>query len=253
MSGKKTPTPKSQEKCAKCNKPATDKNKLSVTCDLCKGFLCSDCHGLSPTEIRVLELKTVARVMTFLCRDCKTTMVQLPTILQKLNSLTEEVKQLRIRQSMLATESAIQEISERANRSTNIIMYDLPESTSDIAEDRKTHDIAECTKVITKITNKADCTRIKAFRLGAPKSDAGAAPRPLKVIMNSKNEALDILRNKHKLQKPSSIAADLTPMQREYLKYLREELEKRKSEGEKDLTIKYVQGRPTIVNQIKKN
>ncbi|KAJ2940142.1 hypothetical protein O0L34_g14181 [Tuta absoluta] len=131
-------------------------------------------------------------------------------------------------------------------------MYDLPESTSDIAEDRKTHDIAECTKVITKITNKADCTRIKAFRLGAPKSDAGAAPRPLKVIMNSKNEALDILRNKHKLQKPSSIAADLTPMQREYLKYLREELEKRKSEGEKDLTIKYVQGRPTIVNQIKK-
>lgn len=247
MSSKKNPSSNPlQEKCAKCKKPPSDK-KVSVTCDSCKVVLCGDCHGLSPTEVRVLELKTVARTMTFLCGDCKLALSQLPIIMKKLNELTEEVQQLRMRQSMLATESAIQEMAERANRANNLIVYDIPESSSDVVEQRIEHDKKECVAVMQNVTGKVKFDGIKLFRLGARKSVAGARPRPLKVVLHSKRDALEVLRNKSKLSKPSSIVADQTPMQREYMKHLREELTKRTNDGETDITIKYVRGQPTIV------
>lgn len=191
--------------------------------------------------------------MTFLCGECKSAMTQLPVILKMLNDLTEEVKQLRMRQSMLATESAIQEIHERANRANNIIIYDVRESSSEEVEQRKEHDKMECVTLIRKITNRVNCDGLKAIRLGAAKPQRGAPPRPLKVILNSKNDALEVLRNKKKLGKPSSVKGDLTPMQREYLTYLRDELNKRVSGGELDITIKYVRGQPTIVKMPPKN
>lgn len=242
MTPKVPKTNSNQGKCMKCNK-LPNASKTSAICDCCKNLLCGDCHGLSPTEVRVLELKTLPRTMTFMCPDCKNSMTQLPLIMKKLNELTEEVKQLRVRQSMLATESAIQEMTERANRSANLIIYDVPESTSDVPDVRKEDDKRACSSVIGTITNKINCNGIKTFRLGAPKSQ----PRPLKVILRTKSDAVEVLRNRHRLSRPSSVKADLTPMQREYLKHLREELEKRISEGEIDLTIKYVRGQPTIV------
>lgn len=253
MNSNKNSTPRSvHEKCTKCNKLPNDK-KMSVTCDSCKKLLCGECHGMSPTEVRVFELKTVARVMTFLCGECKSAMSQLPVIMKMLNDLTEEVKQLRMRQSMLATESAIQEMHERANRANNIIIYDVRESSSDELEQRREHDKMECVALITKITNKVNCDGLKVIRLGTAKSDRGASPRPLKVILKSKSDALEVLRNRNKLAKPTSVKGDLTPMQREYLLYLREELNKRTSSGETDITIKYIRGQPTIMKMPLKN
>ncbi|CAH2108988.1 unnamed protein product [Euphydryas editha] len=254
MSAKgKNRSPTSMEKCSKCNKAGNPADKkLSITCDCCKDLLCGDCHGLSPTEIRVFELKTVARVVTFLCADCRSTMTPLPSILKKLNDLTDEVQQLRLRQNMMATEAAVHELTERKYRAQNIIVYDIPESTSENIQEKKKHDSEEVAKLIRGVCN-IDCSKAKMFRLGAPKS-ADAPPRPLKVILKSKSEALAVLRNKGKLSKPGSIKADLTPLQREYLKYLREELDKRISSGEKDVTIKYIQGQPKIVkNKILSN
>lgn len=243
MSSKKI----AQEKCSKCIKIPSDK-KLSVTCDCCKSLLCGDCHGLSPTEVRVLELKTVARVMTFLCGNCKSTMVQVPNILKKLEELTGEVKELRMRQSMLATESAIQEIEERVSRANNIIIYNVPECPSDLAAERIQHDKNECEKIVLGVTDTVACDGIKVFRLGA-KDQAATIPRPLKVIMRKKSDAIEVLKNKYKLADPRNVKSDLTPMQREYLKYLRDELDKRINGGEHDLTIKYIQGRPKIVKK----
>lgn len=254
MNSKKNASPNlCQEKCAKCGKLPTDK-KPQINCDSCKILLCGECHGLSPTEVRVLELKTVARVMTFLCGDCKSAMSQLPMIMRKLNELTEEVHHLRLRQSMLATESVIQEMNERANRANNIIIYDVPESDSDVIEERKEHDMKECAAIVENVTKKVRLGGVKLFRLGAPNKKASTQPRPLKVVLHSKTDALEILRNRTKLRKPTSITADLTPMQREHMKYLREELNKRINEGEMDITIKYVRGHPMIIKtKIQKN
>lgn len=237
----------SQGKCTNCKKPPSEK-KTSVNCDSCKRLFCGDCHGLSPTEVRVLELKTVVRVMTFLCSDCKSAMSQLPMIMKKLDELSDEVHKLRMRQSMLATESAVQEIAERANRANNIIMYDISESTSEEANERKEHDLSECSRIIMAVSAKVSCVGIKTFRLGAKSnSNDTGSPRPLKVILRSKSDALEVLSNRKKLAKPMSVKADLTPLQREYLHYLRDELNRRISEGENDITIKYIRGQPTIV------
>lgn len=70
--------------------------------------------------------------------------------------------------------------------------------------------------------------------------------------MKSKTNAIEVLRNKFKLTKPTKIQPDQTVMQREYLKYLRDELERRTRNGETDLTIKYIYGQPKIVNQTDK-
>lgn len=96
--------------CSKCHAQPNEKKK-SVSCDSCKGLICAECHGLSPTEIRAFELKI--RVVTFLCESCKSTMAQLPSIMKKLDELDKEVQQSRLRENMLATESAKQELAER--------------------------------------------------------------------------------------------------------------------------------------------
>lgn len=167
-------------------------------------------------------------------------------ILKKLDQLTEEVQKLRVRQDMLATESALREMTERANRASNLIVYNIPESDSEDTEEKKEHDFKECEKVIKSVTNKVKCDGVKMFRLGAPATKRDT-PRPIKVILRSKSDAVEVLRNRTKLAKPNSIVADITPLQREYLKHLREELEERTEKGEKDLTIKYVRGHPAIV------
>ncbi|CAG5027970.1 unnamed protein product [Parnassius apollo] len=146
---------------------------------------------------------------------------------------------------MLVTEGAIQELAERTKRANNIIIYDVPESTSDKPLQRQEHDKEECRKIITCVSKKVSCDNVKLFRLG--KFQAGAPPRPIKVVMKSKNDAIEILRNKTKLDKPSNIKSDQTAMQREYLKYLCDELENRTNNGEQGLTIKYIQGQPKII------
>lgn len=235
--------------CSKCHAQPNDKKK-SVSCDSCKGLICAECHGLSPTEIRAFELKT--RVVTFLCESCKSTMAQLPSIMKKLDELDKEVQQLRLRQNMLATESAIQELAERGKRANNLIIYDIPESSSDQPLQRQEHDTEECKTIIASLTKKVNCEDIKVIRLGRQNSKNGNLPRPVKVIMKSKTDAIEVLRNKSKLTKPTKIQPDQTVMQREYLKYLRDELERRTSNGETDLTIKYIYGQPKIVNQTDK-
>ncbi|CAG4956291.1 unnamed protein product [Parnassius apollo] len=185
---------------------------------------------MSPTEVGVFELKTIARVVSFLCVDCKSLMAQIPNIMKQLEELTKEVHHLRLRQNMLVTEGAIQELAERTKRANNIIIYDVPESTSDKPLQRQGHDKEECRKIITCVSKKVSCDNVKLFRLG--KFQAGAPPRPIKVVMKSKNDAIEILRNKTKLDKPSNIKSDQTAMQREYLKYLRDELENRTNNGE---------------------
>ncbi|CAH2095129.1 unnamed protein product [Euphydryas editha] len=146
-------------------------------------------------------------------------------IMKKLDELDKEVQQLRLRQNMLATESAIQELAERGKRANNLIIYDIPESSSDQPLQRQEHDTKECKMIIASLTKKVNCDDIKVIRLGR---------------QNSKN------RN---LSHPVKIQPDQTVMQREYLKYLRDELERRTSNGETDLTIKYIHDPPKIVNR----
>lgn len=64
--------------------------------------------------------------------------------------------------------------------------------------------------------------------------------------MRDSENALKILRNKNKFGQ-IRVKADLTVKQRDYMSQLHRELESRKSNGEKDITIRYIRGTPKIV------
>ena len=72
--------------------------------------------------------------------------------------------------------------------------------------------------------------------------------RPLKVIFHDRHDAMLVLTNTEFAKKNNFIIKnDQTLNQRLYFKSLRAELNTRISEGQEDLTIKYVDNIPTIV------
>lgn len=64
---------------------------------------------------------------------------------------------------------------------------------------------------------------------------------------NTPQPAKKLLRNKHKLPENVIIFSDQTPSQQKYLSKLKEDLATRKNKGENDITIKYINGTPTII------
>jgi hypothetical protein len=79
--------------------------------------------------------------------------------------------------------------------------------------------------------------------------------RPIKVILDSEEQAMNILRSKLKLSSQHiKMFGDQTIMQRDTFRELKQELIDRKSRGETDISIKYVRGVPKIIrNQNSKN
>uniref|UniRef100_A0A6P7GTF1 Uncharacterized protein LOC114340545 n=1 Tax=Diabrotica virgifera virgifera TaxID=50390 RepID=A0A6P7GTF1_DIAVI len=78
-------------------------------------------------------------------------------------------------------------------------------------------------------------------------------PRPLKVTMMSSEDALFVLKNKSKLNQNSNsniyIKQDLTSCQSKYLAELQTELQSRIDNGEKNLTIRYINKIPRITTR----
>lgn len=149
------------------------------------------------------------------------------------------------------------EIIERALRASNILIYNLPESS----ERDQVHDSEEACKILnavdpTSATQIMSCRRLgKVLPVGSV-SD-GSKPRPLKVVLTGADVARTVMRKKKVLSatdyKNISISDDKTPAQIRELKMLREELKRRTASGERNLTIKYDRGVPTIVEQQPKN
>lgn len=79
-------------KCTECESEPPD--KALFACDICKNKYCTVCSGISPTEIRVLQLKN-GRNLKFMCKVCDL----LPGLDTRLKSielnLMSQIKQLR--------------------------------------------------------------------------------------------------------------------------------------------------------------
>uniref|UniRef100_A0A6P7GL73 Uncharacterized protein LOC114343770 isoform X1 n=1 Tax=Diabrotica virgifera virgifera TaxID=50390 RepID=A0A6P7GL73_DIAVI len=136
------------------------------------------------------------------------------------------------------------ELEDRSSRSKNILIYNVDESQSKVTNERIDHDKANTREVLTKL--EVGATEFKVLRVGRGNSSSDR-PRPLKVIFQNNTIVIACLKNKHKL-KPSSILikSDLTQMQRNHLKKLYEELDRRRRNGESNLAIRYKNGNPFI-------
>ncbi|CAG9771642.1 unnamed protein product [Ceutorhynchus assimilis] len=141
---------------------------------------------------------------------------------------------------------AIDEISERAKRSLNIIVFGVPEIKNLNKEERNIKEKEGAVSILNSLDESVPTENIKLYRLGG--YDLNKV-RPIKVMFETKEDALKILKSKSKLDESKGIyiKGDLTLLQQKYLKEVVAELKARKESGESNLKIKYHNSIPKII------
>lgn len=135
------------------------------------------------------------------------------------------------------------ELRNRIECEKNLIMIGVPEE-ADPSEDMAT---------VQRLLHDAISPSLRvgsAARLGGPGRGSGSGPRLLKVDLLSRQNVMVVLQNKSKLSTGGStirVRRDLTANQRRDLAEARKVLNERERNGEAGLTIKFLDGNPTVI------
>ncbi|KAK5641588.1 hypothetical protein RI129_010135 [Pyrocoelia pectoralis] len=163
----------------------------------------------------------------------------------EITALQSELKGIQ-ETNMQANSQIIEEINERQKRSFNVMLYNIPESAKPHVEDRAKDDFDSLKAILAPLGNFTEPRRI--IRVGK----TGRSPRPMKIIYPDQELAKNILRsNKNQPQNSLRFRADRTPMQMNYIKSILNEFSRRKDGGEANITLKYINDVPTIVEHRK--
>jgi len=135
------------------------------------------------------------------------------------------------------------EEQEKAKRKSNVIIHGLPEPQAPDASDKKQEDCDAVQDLLHRIA--CDNVSVTSFtRLGPPRTEADAQPRPILADMASEDAKDRVLKNAKNLKgwkdgfwKSVFIHQDLTPKEREVRRKLVEELKMRRAAGEANLII----------------
>lgn len=236
------------EKCTGCNinKPEY------YTCDSCKRPFCVICSELNPDEIRCLSLRK--RKLLFFCNDCDNGLKQVPLLIKEVSELKKEVEKLKGNnqnndysniQNNLNNVEIISELEERQKCAANIILTNIKESSAANRQNR----IQDEQRAVKEILQKTEIqiTDFHLQRLG--KYDPNKN-RPIKILMPNKHLAVQILKNRDKINIPGvKLFSDQTKMQRNYYLSLKQKLEEFRKNGDDSKTIKYINNMPKIVEK----
>lgn len=254
---------------------------------MCGHIFCRNCSGISASEIRALTVQTrvITYYCTDCLVAIRGLIKDLPRMKNQIGVLcveTEELKQkvganlaaptyaqvaadteiLRDRVEKLnetvnrqkpsselvvgngTIEPTLLEIRERERRASNILIFGAKESEANTEGPES--DLKMAIAVIKSVKDSTGEIDIKVNRLG---KRADGKVRPLRVTFSTPTEAKQVLRAKNTMKRDDGIyiKADQTPMQRTYLRELLGELEDRKSKGETNLKIRYVNNVPRLV------
>lgn len=232
--------------CCVCNQNFADLD-VPVKCDSCKFQAHSKCSGLAAGELKCITLKNLT--LKYFCPSCEKGLRNIPELKQLINRLLADVNELKLSKGVnkqISEDFIINELNDRSQRASNLIIYNIQESTALITADKIKHDELAVSNIIASIITESAIEPLKLIRLGKH-YQPNSKPRPIKIVLPSSRDAFDILRNKKKLQQnqPTSeifISSDRTLYQRNSMNKLRDELNTRISNGENDLTIKYIKG-----------
>lgn len=172
----------------------------------------------------------------------------------KIKRLESDLKQLKLdplpaRSQPYVNEQVFSEIQDRNKRRNNVIMAGILEQSASDVQERFSKDESDVLR-ITACINENIPKPSKIYRIG--KYNAGKIRR-IKVCYDNPEPAMLLLRNRGKLPENIKIYSDLTPAQQKYFQAIKDELASRTKNGETDLTIKYVNGVPSIIKQTPKN
>jgi len=164
----------------------------------------------------------------------------------KVDQLKRNIDEPMVQVVQGAVEGALQldkeEETEIERRKCNVIIHGVSESHGDNSDQRVEDDLAVLAAMFQEV-GVGEVLVDSVIRLGKRNTDS-AHPRPMKVVLNSVDGKVKLLRNAKNLRAKEDggwskifIHQDLTPRQREARKPLVAELKQRKANGEKDLII----------------
>jgi hypothetical protein len=167
----------------------------------------------------------------------------------KIDTIIKEVESLKSAQTQDPDE-IIREVNERSLRAKNAIIHGIPESTNKNVQAKIDHD-KNSSETLLRVLQHSDLHISKVIRIGKRVADT---PRPVKITFSDSTETITFFRHfQPDLCKEAfpncdiQVSRDRTILERSRLANLRTTLEARKKAGEKDLTIKYLNGVPQIV------
>ena len=252
-----------------CRRHVSD-DENAVCCNLCRRWTHQACAGFNQTEYKTLTKKSKYQDnLMWFCSGCLPAVTGFlegrdpttspsrpgkPTGTAAVNELSKKIDALvdcvqKMEKSHQRREERFEEIieekvsnylyqqKEKSNRQCNLIIHNLPESASKETEDRVDHDLKEV-KGIFQHLEVDDATVTQPVRLGKKVEDSNK-PRLLKVTVNSEGSRRRVLscakqlkRSKNQTLSRVYITPDLTYEERERNRKLREELKKRRGQGE---------------------
>ncbi|KAL3282831.1 hypothetical protein HHI36_005994 [Cryptolaemus montrouzieri] len=150
-------------------------------------------------------------------------------------------------------QNIIDEVNETVNRAKNVMLFRLAESGHEALDARINHD----TDVVAKILAPANVVHsdiVKVVRMGK----RVVPSRPTKVVFPNSEIAAKVLKCRSSILSASKgkiyLQADQTMMQRTCITNARKQLDQRRQAGEMSLSLKVINGKPTIVrNKNEKN
>jgi chaperonin cofactor prefoldin len=165
----------------------------------------------------------------------------------RINNLEIKVNMLESSKPSDDTEinSIAAEIEERSKRRNNLIICNMEESLSTVRNEIINEDRTRVYNFLKDADNSISHLELRCFRLGKKTNNK---PRPIKVILKNPNQVAEVLKGKMNLSHQYKIYRDQTVIQRNQYIKLKEELNARVQNGEKNLVIKFIKGYPKIVN-----
>jgi archaellum component FlaC len=146
----------------------------------------------------------------------------------------------------------VEEINQRALRAKNIMVFGLVESKRGNVQDRIADDREKLQTIASAVDPSIDVSNFKIFRVGKGSRNN---PRPLKVVVGSEDQVglitkkatRDLLSGLGAAFSSVTVGRDRTKNEISLLNNLRAELARRTEAGEVNLTIKYINGNPKII------
>lgn len=154
-------------------------------------------------------------------------------------------------------DSCLSEWEDRQRRKNNLLIFGLQENKSINQNENHNADLTSIISLLHLIYPNDVANIIKIWRIGIP-SEVRLKPRPLKVILPDKVCAFQIRQKfvEYKRSKklpnefqPLTVAFDRTRYQQTEFQRVNQELKNRLEKGEKDLTIRFQLGAPSIVKK----
>lgn len=175
----------------------------------------------------------------------------------RLDNLEGELFNLKAERSQLENnnnppEKIIEEISDRQRRSNNVMIYGVKERNSSQTDAVKNHDSKFIEQILKSSGVQCTLDDVRFFRVGKKFNDK---PRAIKLCLPSASDAVSIFRyfatrdGMDDTLRDLSVGRDRTLMERQYLSNLRNTLQSRTEAGEDNLTIKFVNNIPKIVEK----